>query len=352
MYTTTLEIADNAKSAIAQLMDAAGSESAFAQGDDGVATSLSTVAMLRANASYFASAFNSAADVIESRSAVLSAGLQESAIARVIALLNNGAMSLDDLAAKVNPAMLVRQPTPPVKSPTFVDAGDGKEQVVSPALDAASNKPAADPKDAAPAPAPAKVEAAPCAPSAPTEAPAIDAIVPTQKLTAPYKNKVQFFDPVSGNGWSGYGPMPVWLKELCVNGKTKADFRVAKADAAPAVRANKADVGVVAEAPAADTTATTATTAPAADCFDIGAPMAAALAGEDFGLTAANEGEGDFDIDAVKQGASEAAAEVASFDASPDEQPNAMKAAGGDLDEFTTSFMTMAPHFAARSMSC
>jgi hypothetical protein len=51
---------------------------------------------------------------------------------------------------------------------------------------------------------------------------------PVSKLPPMYAH------PTSGESWTGRGPVPKWLKELAVDGKTRADFRVKVESAAGA----------------------------------------------------------------------------------------------------------------------
>lgn len=46
------------------------------------------------------------------------------------------------------------------------------------------------------------------------------------RLQAGYMHPVKFRDPSTGAGWTGRGPKPKWLKDLCLNGKTIKNFRV------------------------------------------------------------------------------------------------------------------------------
>jgi hypothetical protein len=171
---------------------------------------------------------------IESKDAILD---------RVAGLIAGGTLSLADLAARLGIAAVATAPAP---SPEVV--------AVAVAAAPAAAVPAAAPE----APAAAHVAAAPV----------IDpsAIVPKQALTAPYKNPVKYFDPVSGNGWSGRGPMPAWFAALLVDGKTKEDFRVAAV--APAAAAPAAEA---APAAPAESTAPAVAAAPVeASASDIG----------------------------------------------------------------------------------
>lgn len=166
------------------------------------------------------------------RATALRAEVQEEALARVVLLLNSGSITLADItsrlvgAAAVEPAVfalpVAQVVAEVVAAVAIVEAATAVEAVVV-------------------AQAPAPVEAQTVEVIA--KAPVAGVLVPTQALTAPYKNAVKFFDPASGAGWSGRGPMPKWFSDLLVNGKTKEDFRVvAQAPTTPAA---------VVEAPAA-----------------------------------------------------------------------------------------------------
>lgn len=196
----------------------------------------------------------------------------------------------------------------------------------------------------------------PCAAAAQAEV-----IVPTQKLTAPYKNPVKFFDPATGMGWSGRGPMPAWLKDLLKTGKSLEDFRVVAAAGAestvqsePAVASSTPAVAVVSEpVAAADTAAPVATDAaaePAQDAesndeakaseslddvsfdasFDIGNDI-----GEDRPDTAMSID--DIDLGLAAQDESDS---TASFDASDvsNESSDKPTSASDDLSWFTREF--------------
>jgi len=81
------------------------------------------------------------------------------------------------------------------------------------------------------APAGAALSAVPAAPAAPAAKRQRHYVGKESNFTKP----VKYRDPATGNGWTGLGPRPAWLKELCVNGKTLADFLVvSEAAASPA----------------------------------------------------------------------------------------------------------------------
>lgn len=46
-------------------------------------------------------------------------------------------------------------------------------------------------------------------------------IKPSQKLIAPYKTPLKYYDPATGCGWSGRGPVPTWFKALLDSGRSR-----------------------------------------------------------------------------------------------------------------------------------
>ncbi|MFK4706021.1 hypothetical protein ABIC83_002860 [Roseateles asaccharophilus] len=179
-----------------------------------------------------------ARDAAATYAATIRAELNTAAVARVVDLLKAGDLTLETLAARIG--------------------------AVAPIVVAA--------------PAPAVV--APVAPTNP-------AIRVNLALQAGYLNDVKYRDENTGLGWSGRGPTPKWLKDLCVNGKTKDDFLVNKPAAlavapqadnlAPVDAQPVAEVAPVAasvEAPAAPETA------PAADAVVEAAPVESGIGEE------------------------------------------------------------------------
>lgn len=108
-----------------------------------------------------------------------------------------------------------------------------------------------------------------------------------------------FADPVTGATWSGRGPKPKWLKDLCATGRSLEDFRIGATAIAIVVVAETLEVASEAEA-LADVHDT------AAAVPEVAAPAAAAIA--------------DFSFDAgpleVADNSITGAADIA-FDASP-----------------------------------
>jgi len=129
----------------------------------------------------------------------LRAEVQEDAISRVISLLNSGTISIADITGRLSEQSN--------SVPTSIVAS----VVTAPAI---TNPPVLAP------------DSLPVANTAPIAAP-IQTVLPPQVVSAPFKNPIQFIDPVSGLQWTGRGPVPKWFAALCVNGKTKEDFRVA-----------------------------------------------------------------------------------------------------------------------------
>lgn len=190
---------------------------ADAQGESGLARAEGVEKALSEAGEALAAAVQVALLGAGERAAALRKQVQDAAVARVLQMLSTGALSLADLGVHVAPAM-----------------------------------------KAAPAPAPAPATVPTVAPASEVVAAAAPAstpvLVPTQPLTAPYKNPVKFFDPASGAGWSGRGPLPKWLAALLVDGKTLEDFRVGAqlvASSGGAVTEPVASSEAAAQAPAA-----------------------------------------------------------------------------------------------------
>lgn len=213
---------------------------AAATGEAGLASIEKTEKELRDAAKAIATQFDESIKVATARATEVRSNMNEHALSQVVALLNSGTLSMADIVARLNVAplvpavadapaaeILVAQPAP-VSQPT-VPAPE-TPAVVDTTPPAVQSMAQSEPLVVAPAPAPAIV----CAELLP---------LPTQRLTAPYKTPVLFRDPVSGAGWSGRGPTPKWFADLCVNGKTKADFRVgAQVVTVPATSPAAADV--------------------------------------------------------------------------------------------------------------
>ena len=206
------------------------------------------------------------------RAAVLRAEVQDEAVARVVMLLNSGSISLADITARMSgavvavPAEIIAAPAEAVVAlPVVIEAVEAVEavevvavtpvaEVAPPAVEVVATEVAAVVEVAAPATS------------------VVGIVIPTQSLTAPYKNPVKFLDPVSGAGWSGRGPVPKWFADLLVNGKTKEDFRVVAqvatiTEAAAAVQTETPAAEAVAAAPKAEAITPAATTV----ASDIGA---------------------------------------------------------------------------------
>lgn len=156
-------------------------------------------------------AFGTAKLTVATRAAELRAEMDGEALARVVALLDAGSISLGDLAARManvpqaSVVALHAVAAPAVPAPVMV------APVVAPA---------------APAPVVVKLDSA-----LPAE------IRENLRLQNGYLNAVKYRDPTTGAGWSGRGPMPKWLKALLVDGKTLADFSTAAAASAAPVAA-------------------------------------------------------------------------------------------------------------------
>jgi hypothetical protein len=144
------------------------------------------------------------------RTATVRDSIKIEALERVAALLKSGALSLDDVVARLGVEM---------------------------------------PAAAAPPDSPAKAPASPGSSS------------------GKYMNPDKYRNPHTGETWSGRGPAPKWLKALAVDGKTIEDFRID----APA---NMQTPATASTAPApAEPSATEASAAPAAAPSDIGDTM-------------------------------------------------------------------------------
>lgn len=233
---------------------------ADAQGESGLARAEGVEKALSEAGEAVAAAVQVALLGAGERAAALRKQVQDAAVARVLQMLSTGALSLADLGVQVAPAMKAAPATVPVPVPTVAPASE----VV-----------------AAAAPASTPV------------------LVPTQPLTAPYKNPVKFFDPASGAGWSGRGPLPKWLAALLVDGKTLEDFRVGAQPAASS--------GAAVTQPVASSEASAQAAAAVANEAAEATPVA------ETAQTAATGGDAEGD---------------ASFDAGPAEAPEAQEAVG------------------------
>lgn len=243
-----------------------------------------------------------------SRAVSIRAEIREAALTEVAAMLRDGSVTLADLAARAGVAIEGNM--------TFE-----RVAVIAPA-------PAAS--------APAPVAAAPV--STPVQIPAVAAngaplsaeVRENLRLQAGYLHPVKFRDPTTGAGWSGRGPMPKWLKALCVDGKTVEDFRVGGAEpaATPAAAPAAAPAAEpVAETPAAESATVEVAAAPVVAQVEPQAPAVEAA-------EAAAPAAADADI----------GEEVASFDASGlDGDLNGPVGGEGDDDigEFVTGIAAM-----------
>lgn len=190
---------------------------------------------------------NTARSVAADRAFALHAEIREAAIAQVVRLLNEGTLTLEALAARMNkPAGL---PASPVQA--------------SEAAPISAEAHAAPTVSLAPAPSKASMSAS---------------ARENLRVQGGYLNKLKFFDPTTGLGWSGRGPMPQWLKDLAANGRSVEEFRVAQEPAVetPAAAPAATPTAPVAEAPAVEAATPAALAAPTDSMEPAEAPIAQA----------------------------------------------------------------------------
>lgn len=131
-------------------------------------------------------------------------------------------------------------------------------------------------------------------------APAADATGVSDKAKgAGTKLPPLYAHPTSGESWTGRGPVPKWLKELLVNGKSKDDFRIKPAGSAPATPSEGRATGTTGEVAKHDAAA--AEPGPRADTAAVGAgsPVPAPTGETDIGESMSFDGGIDDDIDDV-----------------------------------------------------
>lgn len=158
--------------------------------------------------------------VAANRAVSIRTELREAAVTEVAAMLRDGSVTLADLAARAGVA---------------IEGNTTFERIAVTA-----------PAPAVSAPAPAQIPAVDA-----NGAPLSAEVRGNLRLQAGYLHPVKFRDPATGAGWSGRGPMPKWLKALCVDGKTVDDFRVGAIEPA-AKPADAPATAHVAEVPAAE----------------------------------------------------------------------------------------------------
>lgn len=155
---------------------------------------------------------HAARQVAGTRAQSLRAELNQSALARVVAMLQDGTLNIEQLAAQSGvaaPAAAIETPAAPVAP--IVAQAPVDAPVAAAALPTAPI---------------ATAETAETAETAATAAKLPSAIRTNLALQAGYLNAMKYRDPATGAGWTGRGPTPKWLKELCVDGVTKDDFLV------------------------------------------------------------------------------------------------------------------------------
>lgn len=177
----------------------------------------------------------------DAHATALRAEVRDEALARIVLLLNSGSVTLADITSRLA--------GPAVVEPTVTVLPVVESVVALPAVEAVPDiAEIASVVEFVESLVVAEVPALAQPVETPKAQPVVGMLVPTQRLTAPYKYAVKFFDPASGAGWSGRGPMPKWFSDLLVNGKTKEDFRVVAQAPTPFVTAPEALVEPQSEA--------------------------------------------------------------------------------------------------------
>lgn len=133
------------------------------------------------------------------RAAKIRAEIRENALIEIVAALRDGTLSLAEIAALAGVALTIEQGA--------AVAADTALPVAAPIAQQGAD--AAEPK------------------KTPADGQKVSqAVRENLRLQSGYMHAVKFADPNTGAGWSGRGPTPKWLKDLCVDGKTIEDFRV------------------------------------------------------------------------------------------------------------------------------